>query len=634
MNSAWDDSLWALAALAIDPTALKGIWLKTSHGPVTQEWLNWLHALRADNIKLPCNIDSERLVGGMDLAMTLQSGKPVKQAGLLAQSNGRLLLCPMAERMSESSSSILAQVLDTKKVNSQFSHETDVTHFGLIAVDESMNDERGISLALREQLAIWLDLNYINPKDSASDETLDMLERVEKKLISDPLRFQLEINAISIKEQDIKDMCELAIGFSINSLRAPWYAIRLASTLAILRGSDRVESQDLGRAARLVLTPRATSLPSQSEHDDARGHSETNTPPPSQPNDPLERDGQDNEHENSSQDPSLDPLQVPHAPDQHEQTENQEFSEKNVQTLETSVLEAALATLPAGLLSQLAQGQSKSKNASAGRMGDLQKSSQKGRPLSPLKGQPSNGSRLHVLATLRHAAPRQKIRELTSTQEASNEKFFPSGKKRIKILSEDFHVQRFTKKSESCIVFCIDASGSAALERLAEAKGAVELLLKDSYARRDHICVIGFRDRQAQVHLPITRSLLRAKKELQSLPGGGGTPLASALKLCAETALHARHHGMTPTLVILSDGRANITLQGEGSRPIAKSQALNWAKQWSSLNIQSIWLDTSARADQQAQEVAIAMGAKYVPLPHANSQRMAKTVQSLKDLHN
>jgi magnesium chelatase subunit D len=634
MNSAWDDSLWALAALATDPNALKGIWLKTSHGPVTQEWLHWLHALRNDCTKLPCNVDTERLLGGMDLAMTLQSGKPVKQLGLLAQSNDRLLLCPMADRMSESSCSILAQALDTKRVSSHFSHETDCTKFGLIAIDESRDDERGLTLALREQLAIWLDLNHTNPKDTASDETLEMLERVEKKLTTDRLSFERDINAISIKDQDIKDLCELAIGFSINSLRAPWYAIRLASTLAVLRGSDRVESQDLGRAARLVLTPRATSLPNQSETDDALGQSTSNTPPPSQPNDPLEPDAQDNKDDHSLEDRSDDAHQSPPEPDQHEQTVDQETREKSVQAMETSVLEAALATLPAGLLNQLAQGQSKSKNASAGRVGELQKSSHKGRPLSPLKGQPSNGSRLHVLATLRHAAPRQKIRELNSVQDASNEKVPSAGKKRIKILSEDFHVQRFAKKSESCIVFCIDASGSAALERLAEAKGAVELLLKDSYARRDHICVIGFRDRQALLHLPITRSLLRAKRELQSLPGGGGTPLASALKLCAETALQARHHGMMPTLVILSDGRANITLQGEGSRPTAKMQALNWARQWNALKIQSIWLDTSARADQQAQEIAFAMGAKYVPLPHANSQHMAKTVQRLKDVQN
>ena len=296
-------------------------------------------------------------------------------------------------------------------------------------------------------------------------------------------------------------------------------------------------------------------------------------------------------------------------------------------------MEAALATLPQGLLSQLASGHFKSKHAGMGRSGDVQKSAQRGRPLPPLKGQPHHGNRLHVLATLRHAAPRQKIRALSLSDSLGQAPHSDSSAspQRIHIRSEDFYIQKFAKRSESCIIFCIDASGSAALERLAEAKGAVELLLKDSYARRDHICVIAFRDKMAQVQLPITRSLLRAKRELQALPGGGGTPLANALRLCVQTSLQARHHGMTPTLVMLSDGRANVTLEGEGSRPLAKAQALSWARQWKSQRLQSIWLDTSARTDPQAKEIALAMDAHYVPLPHANSQRMANAVQLLKD---
>jgi len=75
-----------------------------------------------------------------------------------------------------------------------------------------------------------------------------------------------------------------------------------------------------------------------------------------------------------------------------------------------------------------------------------------------------------------------------------------------------------------------------------------------------------------------------------------------------------------------------VTLQGEGSRPIAKAHALTWAKQWRATQLPSIWLDTSARPDAQAQEVALAMGANYVPLPLATSQRMASAVQSLQGL--
>ncbi len=652
MNSAWDDSLWALAALAIDPSGLKGIWLKTSHGPAKEEWLNWLFALRPDTRKLPSNVDTERLLGGLDLSMTLQLGRPVQQTGLLAQSHFKLLLCPMAERLEESSASIVTQVLDTQRVSAHVALESsDSVHsvFGLIALDESTQEERGIALSLREQLGIWLDLNLCTHKDTAQDETLDMLERVERALQADPLSYQRALERLETQDQDLQDVCELAQGFGIDSLRAPWFAIRLATVFAALRGSSRVEASDLGRAARLVLTPRATRFPAPSPEDANPASNPESEEKPQEPSNHPENPADANTDENTNNDPQNLPENLPEHLPEHlpENLSDQAPSDPNtpdpeelktpppqsVQALETSILEAALATLPQGLLSQLASGHFKSKHTGMGRSGDVQKSAQRGRPLPPLKGHPHHGNRLHVLATLRHAAPRQKIRalSLSDSQGHASPSDSSASPQRILIRSEDFHIQRFAKRSESCIIFCIDASGSSALERLAEAKGAVELLLKDSYARRDHICVIAFRDKTAQVHLPITRSLLRAKRELQALPGGGGTPLAHALRLCIQTSLQARHHGMTPTLVMLSDGRANVTLEGEGSRPVAKAQALTWAKQWKSQRLQSIWLDTSARADPQAQEIALAMDAHYVPLPHANSQRMANAVQLLKD---
>jgi len=637
-NMAWDDALWALAALAVDPRGLKGIWLKSFHGPVTQEWLEWLNALRKDIVKIPCNIDSERLLGGLDLAVTLQLGRPVKQSGVLAQSDGKLLLCPMSERLPTSTASILTQVLDSRQVNSQFGHDTEPASFGLIAIDESTPEESSIPNSLSEQLGIWLDLTQVNPRQSAEDETLDMLEQVEKKLKKDPHFYQQDIENFQLNESDIRDLCELAQGFAIKSMRAPWYAARLASVLALLRGSGVVHAEDLGRAARLVLTPRANAIPSQMEQAPEESEDQNEQVPQDEVNpSEQEKDAPIEELQNEHQTPLESHDEQPFAPppkNENKKPEEEELKNSEVQKLETSVLEAALATLPLGLLKQLAEGKSISKKGTSGRVGDLQKGAQKGRPLPAIKGLPQNGNRLHVLATLRHAAPRQRIRELTTQDNSShssknNSKTNTHQVKRLRILSEDFHIQRFAKRSESCIIFCIDASGSAALERLAEAKGAVELLLKDSYARRDHICVIGFRDKQAQIHLPATRSLVRAKRELQALPGGGGTPLANAIKLALETSIQARHHGMSPTLVILSDGRANVTLQGEGSRPVAKAQALSWAKQWRASHLPSIWLDTSARPDQQAQEVALAMGANYVPLPLANSQRMASAVQAL-----
>jgi magnesium chelatase subunit D len=224
---------------------------------------------------------------------------------------------------------------------------------------------------------------------------------------------------------------------------------------------------------------------------------------------------------------------------------------------------------------------------------------------------------LHVLATLRAAAPRQKLRPP------------PIGGGRIAVRSEDFHIHRFQQKQASCLIFAVDASGSAALARLAEAKGAVELMLQQSYARRDQVCVIAFRGTKAEVLLPPTRSLVRAKRALGGLPGGGGTPLATALKLCQEQAQAQMRLGVTPLLVVLCDGRANVNLQGLGGRESAMVDALAWAQAWRSLACAAVWLDTSVQPDAKAQQLAQTMGARYLPMPQAQAQRMAAVMQSL-----
>ena len=73
-------------------------------------------------------------------------------------------------------------------------------------------------------------------------------------------------------------------------------------------------------------------------------------------------------------------------------------------------------------------------------------------------------------------------------------------------------ILRFQQKSETATLFVVDASGSAALNRLAEAKGAVELLLADCYVRRDRVALIAFRGTTAELLLPPTTSLVRARR--------------------------------------------------------------------------------------------------------------------------
>jgi len=103
----------------------------------------------------------------------------------------------------------------------------------------------------------------------------------------------------------------------------------------------------------------------------------------------------------------------------------------------------------------------------------------------------------------------------------------------------DIHLSRYETRRDRLLIFTVDASGSAALARLAEAKGAVELLLAQAYARRDQVALVAFRGDGAETLLPPTRSLVQAKRRLAGLPGGGGTPLAAGLLAAGEMAAHA-----------------------------------------------------------------------------------------------
>ena len=611
MNLAWDDALWALAALHIDPVGMRGIWLRAPHGPVRDEWLSLLQHLRPNVRRLPNNIDSERLLGGLDLSATLSTGKPVTQAGLLAQSDQSLLLAPMAERMAPEAAAILGQVLDNGRVTPHGGGDTQDARLGLIALDEALEDEPCMSESLQERLGIWLDLRHLGRQETASDEILGLLgvlaspdeaADTERQTVFERLR------TLRLNDEQIQAITQMAQAMGIASLRGPLACVRLACVLAALRESAAVEDVDLGRAARLCLTPRATQMPAPPEQE---------APPEQPPEPPAEPPDDEPPPEDEPAPPDNEPPPPEQAPDSPEE-------DTPPQDLGEMLLEAALASLPPDVLAQLASTRATQiRGGGQSRSGEVRQSRSRGSPLPPRPGLPRQGARLHVLATLGHAAPRQKLRS-SSALAVSAQALTP----RLKIRAEDFHIHRYAERTQTCLIFAIDASGSAALHRLAEAKGAVELLLAQSYSRRDQVCVVGFRGSQAEVLLPPTKSLVRAKRSLAGLPGGGGTPLPHAIKLALELALQQRRLGVSPSLVMLCDGRANVSLQGSGGRAQALQESLSWANAWRAQELPSIWIDTSARPEPQAEQIALAMGSRYVPLPQANSQRMAQVVQA------
>ena len=589
-SSRWFDAQLAFLALQVDPAGMGGVWLRAGHGPVRDKWLLRLKLSHIRLQTIPTRVDDDRLLGGIDLALTLQTGRLAQQTGLLAAANGGLVILPMAERLGAHLAAQLCQIQDQGLVTPRYSTSPVASRFGIVALDESDQDETTLCDKLADRLGLWLDLRDLTCADCADTVALLLPEEVDEA--------RRILQRLQPEPEHTLTLCEVAHALGVDSLRSVQAALRLACVHAALNGQDVLDEDDLGVAARLVLGPRATQMPQ------------------SQQNEPAAPSTQDSDESR----PEPDPLQESSPSENANSTQN--TGSDTGQPPQEILLAAAMASLPARLLDRLLIGKAATHILSAsGSHGQAARGSQRGRPLEPRPGKPTGGARLHLLATLRAAAPKQRLRAT------------PSRAACVAIRAEDFHVHRFEPRRPTCLIFALDASGSSAQQRLAEAKGAVELLLEQSYARRDSVCVIAFRGTRAQLLLAPTRSLVRAKRELAGLPGGGGTPLASGIQVALMQAELLRRQGATPMLVVLSDGRANVALSGMGGRAQAQSDAQSWARQWGSKRLAALWIDTSKQPDPQARQFATIMGAQYLPMPHVDARRMASVVGDLRALH-
>jgi magnesium chelatase subunit D len=630
----WNDAMTSLQLLQIDPHGLGGVWLRAPFGPVRELWLRHLSEAGLNTVKLPSHIDMERLLGGIDLSLTLQSGRLHMQSGLLQQADQGLVLISMAERFAPALIAPMTQAMDTQSLpplkNIPHNEPLICTQFGVVALDESMQEDPPLNPALQERLGLWFDLQALAPSD-ITGVSMDALNQrnaqddVNIRIAADDLARMKEARPlIQWTDEQALAVCITAQGLGIDSLRIPTLALRVATCHAALHSRTRVTDEDLAFAARRVLAPRATQLPAPADNatqteaensadpDSAPDQTpdDNNTPAPqapAQPPTPTEA----TEHEEASAE-----SQTQDDPNAEEQDHSSTPLPENLQEM---MIAAALASLPPDVLNGLLTKPGRNPGHATGRSGQCRTGTQRGRPLPPRPGRPGGAARLHVLATLRAAAPKQRLRS-------------GSQPGRVAIRSEDFHVHRYQQHSASCLILALDASGSAALHRLTEAKGAVELLLQQSYARRDSVCIVAFKGAQAQLLLPATRSLVRAKRAMTGLPGGGGTPLALALKMACEQATQLQRQGVTPILVVLSDGRANVNLQGLGGRPQAQADAQQWAAQWRQTGHRALWIDTSLQPDAQVQNLAQIMGGSYMPMPQVQAQRMASAMDNIRRL--
>ncbi|MBM3363758.1 MAG: magnesium chelatase subunit D [Betaproteobacteria bacterium] len=590
-----DDEAQAAALLAVDPAGLGGACLRSGPHPWRDAWLARLRGLLPEGApmrRLPAGTGDTELLGGLDLTATLAGGRPVLKTGLLSQAHGGLVLLAMAERLSAETAAHLRAVLDTGQLQLQregLARQMEVS-IGLVALDEGLDEDEGLLPALRDRLAFWLKAPQPLDEEQALGRAVPTMP---SQSAEDIIAARERLALVELPETHLQALCATALALGVTSLRPTLMAARVARVAAALEGHTCVGDQHAALAARLVLAPRATRLPASASADEPDA-----APPPEPPS------------EAGSESPEETPPQEQAPP-------------PSAQELEELMISAVQACLSPGLLAMLRAGQSlRRQRAADGKAGAERKNFRRGRPLGAVRGDLRGGARLHLLATLRAAAPWQRLRKQGLSPDGR-----PEAGQRIEVRREDFHIRRFRQHSSTTTVFVVDASGSSALHRLAEAKGAVELLLADCYVRRDRVAVLAFRGSQAQLLLPPTRSLARAKRSLAALPGGGGTPLATALEAAYQLAGQIARGGDTPLVVLLTDGRANVARDGSPGRSRAAQEALAAARPFAAEALSCLLIDTSPQPQESARQLAQAMRAHYLPLPHADAHKLSQAVR-------
>lgn len=548
-------------------------------------------------VELPIGVTEDRLLGGLDLERTLATGKREVSAGLLALADGRVLYVDSVNLLEPETAAHLANALDSRRVSIE-RESISATHSADFVLVATFNPDEGApSSLLRDRVGLIVE----SPDDVGLDERSQIIER-DFRFEKDPAglaeEFEFEtaqirqaigaarkrLPRVRVSKKQRRQIAQIAMRLAVEGNRADVFALKAARANAALSGRNSVADEDVIAAVQFVLAPRASALPS-------------------------DRDAQ-----------ASDPRRSANEPDHSDDRQTADPGE-----IENAIIAAMDARAPDDLLaaekqrSRTSRAGKRFKGASSGRGRYVRSEARRTRE-----------SRIAIDSTLRAAAPFQLRRRLAEKSLAiMGTQADESEARRVKIEPHDLRYKKFKHRSGSMFIFAVDASGSMALNRMAQAKGALIRLLGEAYLHRDKVALISFRGKGAEVLLAPTRSVELAKRLVDALPVGGGTPLSAGVLKAIELARHSRLQGFAQAvLVLFTDGRANVRLSKERSMEDELRQLGGLLR---AEGIASVIVDTKAKflSNDAGRALAKMLESRYVFLARGNATSVHDAIATI-----
>lgn len=509
-------------------------------------------------VNLPLGATEDRVCGTIDFERAVSAGIKAFEPGLLARAHRGFLYIDEVNLLEDHLIDLLLDVAVTGR-NTVERESISIEHPAQFVLVGSGNPEEGeLRPQLLDRFGLHVEIKTVTDLEQRvhiveQREAFDRdpeafrasLEDEQERLRRSITRARKNLRRVEVPRELLRRIAELCLQLQVDGHRGELTITRSARALAAFEGRRLVTDADVRRVATMALRHRLRRDPFEPTDSGARVRQQLAKLFPEAAN-------QDGQHAGGDSDTNDIPPSTPQggASRRTEKTSRRQPEESSQHATagsdEQRIIPALDASLPEHLSERASQSSVRqSKHNSARRQRSLNRT-----PLNHRRGRyvravmtKADGARLALDATLR-AAARKTV----------------DGSWRLKMSA--LRYKNFRRKNGTLYVFAVDTSGSMAANRIGQAKGALARLLEQSYVKRDRVALVSFRRERAELLLPPSRSVTRARSLLDALPTGGTTPLAAGLKCALEVAERAARQDVGQIVLLLfTDGRSNIPLR-------------------------------------------------------------------------